>query len=81
MARRKVSTSVYLDPEQVNELRARTQRTGEPYAAIIRRAIDRELRPSPISRLEALVHAPGGAEFLDNLSPLESVVFAGMVGL
>ena len=80
MARRKVSTTVYLDPEQATELRARSIRTGGPYAAIIRRAIDRELAPVPAADLAAVL-ARMPRTWLAALTPLEKVVLAMRLGL
>jgi hypothetical protein len=40
---RKISTTVYLDRIQIDQMREITERDGVPMAVIIRRAIDREL--------------------------------------
>jgi predicted DNA-binding protein len=40
MARRKVSTTVYITPEQDAALKELSQRTGVPVAVYIRRGID-----------------------------------------
>lgn len=39
MARKKVSTTVYLEPEQVRDLKALSDSTREPQASMIRQAI------------------------------------------
>jgi hypothetical protein len=79
MTRRKISTTVYLDREQADALRARAARTGVPQAAIIRRAIDRELAPAPINALDVV--AKLAPEFFKSLSPAETVLVARMWGV
>ena len=71
MNRRKVSTSVYLEPRQIEGLRARAARTGTPVAAIVRRAIDRELAPARISWTKLITR-----EFVASLSPIEKLLLA-----
>lgn len=79
MTRHKIQTSVYLSPRQVAGLRARAEQTGEASAAIIRRAIDRELAPAPAHPLDVL--AKLAPEFFEGLTPAETVVLAGAWGL
>jgi hypothetical protein len=79
MSRHKIQTSVYLTPQQVAGLRARSKLTSETGAAIIRRAVDRELVPAPAHPLDVL--AKLAPEFFERLSPAESVVIARMWGL
>jgi predicted DNA-binding protein len=40
MARRKVLTTVYLEPEQDEQLKALSERSGVPVASYIRKGID-----------------------------------------
>jgi hypothetical protein len=53
MQERKISTSVYLAPRQVDRLIAYSRRTGIPQAVVMREALDREL-----DRREALDPPP-----------------------
>jgi predicted DNA-binding protein len=42
-----IRTQISLEPEQMERLRARSQATGEPLAALVRQAVDELLRSPP----------------------------------
>ena len=69
MRRPKISTTLYLEAEQLEELRAQSSRTQVPVAVTIRRAIERELARTRAARL------------IDSLSVVERAVLARMVGV
>ncbi len=62
MARRKVSTTIYITPEQNERLRVLHERTKVPVAVYIREGIDLVL-----DRYEHLL--PGQASLLDDKKP------------
>ena len=59
MGRRKVTTTVYIEPEQDELLKALSERTGVPVAAYIRRGIDllleqnRDILPGQLTLFES----------------------------
>ena len=64
MARKKISTTVYITPEQDAKLKMVSERTGLPVAEYIRRGIDRILQENEehIPRQLNLLNAGGTEE-------------------
>ena len=67
--RRKVATTVYLEPGQIEGLRATARAGGTTVAALVRQSIDQFLNPPTEELLDALERARPG--FLTSLAPAQ----------
>jgi hypothetical protein len=70
IGRKKVATSVYLEPAQLEGLKALSRTAGGvPVAGLIRAAVDALLHPTPLEMIDALERASPG--FCARLSPTQ----------